>query len=54
MCEGKDGCPDFDVTREDNCIYLRDYRGNTPVEIHVVPEQAYEIVLKLLKVVEAR
>ena len=54
MCENKVGYPHFDVGREDDCIYLRDYRGSSPVEIHMIPEQAYEIALKLLKVVEAK
>ena len=53
MC-GNECTPVFDVVRNDDCIRLADYRGDTPVEIHIVPEQAYEIALKLLRVIEAK
>ena len=37
----------FSVTREDDCIYLRDEREGGSIEIHLVPDQAREVA-KLL------
>ncbi len=44
----------FPVTREDDCIWLKDLRENPPIEIHLVPEQALEVALNLLRVVESK
>ncbi len=37
----------FSVTREDDCIWLRDNRENPPIEIHLVPKQAYMLGFEL-------
>lgn len=39
------------VRREDNCIWLRDNRDDPLItEIHLDPEQAYQVGLDLLRV----
>ena len=44
----------FSLTREDDCIWLRDTREDSAVEIHLDPEQAHDLGLALLEIVDAR
>ena len=46
--------PDFFVSRDDDCIYLRDSRADVTIEMHLVPDQAWKIGLALLCVAVGR
>ncbi len=40
----------FEIDKADDCIWLRDTRSETPIEIHLVPSQAKEIGEALIEI----
>ena len=44
----------FEVTREDDCIWFRDYREGSVIEIHLDPTQAFYIARELLRLIKAK